>query len=50
MRPTVDQILDDLDWHRLERMRRVEDFPLVPSPRDEYLDWPYPDEDEDARE
>ena len=49
MRPTVEQILDDLDWHRLESMRRQYDFPVVPSPDDERMtDWPYSDEDEPA--
>ena len=54
MMPTVDEqrleaFLDGLTLGRLERARYEADFPVAPSPDDEYATgWPYSDEDERA--
>ncbi len=43
--------LDGLTLGRMERLRRLDDFPVVCSPTDEYMltdGWPYSDEDDAA--
>lgn len=41
----LEAFLDGLTLGRLERQRYELDFPRIPSPDDELIDWPYRDED-----